>query len=69
MKALRKLWYKIFPTYKQLELKVCSWDEADKVIRNGGKSNDLEQHWHIAKEDEGMMFPLVAIERRKRITE
>lgn len=63
---LLKFWFQISPAYKQIELRVCSWDEADKLIREGGKSNDPEQHWHIAREDAGMSFPLVAIERRKR---
>jgi hypothetical protein len=68
MKIFKIIYYKIFPTFKQIELKVCSWDDADKIIREGGKSKNIDDHWHIAKEDVGMSFPFVAIERRKRIT-
>ena len=69
MKLLRRLYYKLFPTYRQIELKVLDWDNADKLIKAASVFKEPEQQWHIAKEDCGMSFPMVALERRKRVTE
>jgi hypothetical protein len=68
MRTLRRLFFKLFPTYRRLELRVCSWDEADKLIK-AADGTGAENEWHIAKEDEGMSFPMVALERRRRIVE
>jgi hypothetical protein len=59
---LKRLYYKIFPTYKRIDFKVCTWEEADKLIKENPK-------WSIAKEDAGLTYPLVAIEIKERIYE
>lgn len=62
MKAFRKLYYKLVPTYKRLDFKIVTWDEGDKLIKSNPK-------WKIAKENQGLRFPLVALEITERITE
>ncbi len=56
----QKTYYKLVPTYKRVDFKICSWEEADQLIR---KNNN----WVIAKEDEKLNYPLVAIEIKERI--
>lgn len=62
MKAFRKLYYKLIPTYKRIDFKIVSWDEGDKLIKSNPK-------WKIAKEDQGLTYPFVALELRERIFE
>lgn len=65
---MKKLFYKIFKRYKRLELKFCSWDEGDRLI----KANQFgieEEQWHIAnEEDNNKSIGWVWLERKKRIT-
>lgn len=69
MKKLRRLYYRLFPTYKRLELKFCSYAEADELI----KSNDARSFpfkWYLAKEeDTNHVIGMVYIERKERIWE
>ncbi len=67
MKAIRRVWFKIFPTYKRLELKFCKYSEADALMRLNEK-NPEEQQWRLAKEEDKNFQPgMVYIERRVRI--
>lgn len=69
MKTLRKIYYKLFPTFKRLELQCMRYDEADQLIkRNIGKAP--EQQWDIAKEeDTNTVYGIVYLERKIRITQ
>jgi hypothetical protein len=62
IKFIRKIYYKVIPTYKRLDFKYCTWEAADKLINE-------DNRWSIAKEDENLFYPLVAIEIKERILE
>jgi len=62
MKALRRLFFKIFPVYRRLELRYCTWSEGDALIKS-------ESGWRIADEDTHLGYPHVALEKVERITE
>lgn len=62
MKQLRKLYFALIPTYKRVDFKMCTWTEADRVIKS-------DHRWRIAPEDQNVNYPYVAIEIRERITE
>lgn len=65
-KAIRRFYFKRFPTYKRIDFKVCTWDEGDKLIKSHSKPNS---EWRIADEDMNYRYPLVALELRERIIE
>ena len=62
MKWLRKIYYRLVPTYKRVEYTVRTWDDADKLIKEN-------PNWVIAKEDGNYTYPWVALEIKERITE
>ena len=62
MKWLRKIYYKLVPTYKRVEYTVCTWDEGDKLIKEN-------PNWVIAKEDQDYGYPFVALEIKERVIE
>jgi hypothetical protein len=62
MKTLRKLYYRLIPTYKRVDFKVCTWEAGDILIKGNPK-------WRIAKEDGHLSYPFVALEIRERIYE
>ena len=65
---LRKLYYKIFPTYRRLELKFVNYSEGDKLIRQSAGKPESEK-WVIAKpeEDRNRRLGMVYLERKERI--
>lgn len=68
MKKLKIWWYKIVPTYKILEEKVCSYAEADKLIKVTRNLTESEQ-WQIShREDHNYNLGFVWICRKIRIT-
>lgn len=72
MKWIIRFYYKLIPTYNRLELKLFSWEEADKLLReNEGKLES--QQWHLAKEDNNhaveLFMPTVWLERKERVYE
>lgn len=62
MKFLRKLYFRIFNIQKRIDFKITTWEEADKLIKEN-------PNWKIAKEDNGLTYPLVALEITERIIE
>lgn len=69
MKKLRKLYYKIFPTYKVLELQFVPYSKADDMLLETRRNPD-EQKWVLAKEeDENPIMGMVYLCRKIRITE
>jgi hypothetical protein len=62
MKKLIRLYYLLIPTYKRLDFKIMNWVDADRLIKR-------EPGWSIAKEDETLGYPLVAIQKKVRIYE
>jgi hypothetical protein len=62
MKKLRRLFYLIFPHYKRTDYTITTWAKADQLIRD-------DPSWKIAPEDAGLEYPMVALEKRKRIEE
>lgn len=68
MNALRKLWLRIFPRYRRLELRFVNYGEGDRLIRESAGRGEGEQ-WEIAKEeDQNTEYGMVFLERRERIT-
>lgn len=70
MKLFKKLYYKIFPHYRRLELQCAPYVEADRLIKEN--ANKLEsERWDIAPEEDsnvlGAMTRMVWIERKERI--
>jgi hypothetical protein len=65
-KAIRRSYFKRFPSYRRLDFKVCTWDEGDKLIKSHSDSNT---EWRIAVEDFSYRYPLVALELVERIIE
>lgn len=69
MKALRRLYFRLFKHYRRLELKFCSYTEADRLLRDSEGKPEPEQ-WRLAKEeDDNRTMGWVYLERRERITE
>lgn len=62
MKALRRIFFKIFTCYRRTDFKLCTWDEAQELFAK-------DHEWEIAHEDVDLKYPMVAIEKRKRIVE
>ncbi len=62
MKFLRRLYYRLVPTYKRVDFIICTWDQGDELIKKNPE-------WQIAEEDKNYMYPMVALEITKRITE
>ena len=69
MKSLRKLFLKLFPRYRRLEFKACSYAEGDRLIRESVGKPESEQ-WVLAKEEDSnhAIGLVVMLERRERIT-
>lgn len=67
MKFLKRLFYRWFPRYRQLEVKFCSFEMADALIR----SNPQPAEWVICHrlEMRNDCFGYVYIEKRIRIWE
>lgn len=70
MKFFIRLYYKLFPTYRRLEVKLFAYSDADKLIReNAGKPK--HEQWVLAKEEDNhvvnVFAPTVWLERRERI--
>lgn len=64
---LKKLYYKIFKTYKVLETKFVTWDEGDKMIR-ATHDKPEEEKWVLAKEeDTNHIMGMVYLCRKVRV--
>ena len=64
---LRKLYYKIVPTYKVLETKFVTYQEGDKMIRETHDKSEPDK-WVLAKEeDTNRVFGMVYLCRKQRI--
>lgn len=69
MKALRRLYYRVFPTYVRCELRFVRFDEGNALICDNAE-RDEAQRWRIAKEeDTNREFGRVYLERRVRVRE
>ncbi len=64
MKYIKRIYYKLIPTYRRLELRTCTWTEGDRLIKE-----NPDQNWSIAKEDQHVTYPIVILERKERITQ
>lgn len=72
LRPLRRLWYRMVPTYQRIELRKMSEQDADRLIRMTDALYPPEERWRIARENDaiiGFGLPVVIIERRRRITE
>ena len=69
MKFFRRLYFKVFKTYRSIELKLFSYRDGDRLLKaNDGKQE--KDKWHLAKEeDENKQYGFVYLERRERILE
>ena len=65
-RAIRRFYFKHVPTYRRIDLKVCTWDQGDKLIKSHTNPNT---EWRIADEDIDFQYPFVALELRERIIE
>lgn len=70
IKSIKILWYKVFPTYKMLEGKCCSYAEADYLIKYTRNLPEEEQ-WQIwtNREDHNYILGWVWICKKVRIVE
>lgn len=67
MNPLRKLWRRIFPSYRRLELRFVNYSEGDRLIRESAGCPEYDR-WQIAREeDKNTMYGMVFLERRERI--
>ena len=62
MKTIRRIFFAIFPFYKRTDYILTTWGDADRMIKK-------DPNWRIAYEDNVLSYPLVALEKRKRIVE
>lgn len=74
MKWIKRLYFKLVPTYKRTEFGSFPWSLADRMIKdNEGKPE--HEKWIIAKEEDSNFRPLsfiephVYLEKRIRILE
>ena len=69
MKIITRLYYRLFKKYREIEVKLLPYNEADKLLKqNGGKPED--QQWDLAKEEDiNIAYGYVILARRERITE
>ena len=70
MRLIRRLYYRLFTTYKRLELRKCSYAEGDALVTGSFFKDEAEQ-WQLAipEEDKNQAFDVVFLERRVRIRE
>ncbi len=67
IKQLRIWYYLLVPTYRRLDLKLCSYAEANLLIKTNCVAAEEDQ-WHIAKEeDDNRHYGYVWLERKERI--
>ena len=63
MEKLIRLWYKIFPIYREYDLMFTTYDKADKLMRE-------DDSWKLSKkEDHNHVLGMVFICKKERITE
>lgn len=68
MKALRKLYHKIFKRYNVLETKCVTYSDGDRMIRENDGKPESEQ-WVLSDlEDNNMAIGMVFLCRKVRIT-
>jgi hypothetical protein len=68
MKIITRLYYRLFKKYREIEVKLLPYNEANELLKqNGGKMED--QQWGLAKaEDTNIAYGYVFLARRERIT-
>ena len=67
MKIHKRIYYKIFKTYKVLETKFVTWDEGDKMIRTTHDKLESEK-WVLAKEEDmNQIIGMVYLCRKVRV--
>ena len=62
MSKIRRLYYRLFKTYRRVDFKILSWNDGDALLKGTDGSN-----WRIAKEDETLSWPFVALEKVERV--
>jgi hypothetical protein len=68
LRALKSLYYRIFKRYRRLELRLCTYEEADALLRAQGIPGNPDEGWRIAIEEGGSyVIGVVYMERRERI--
>jgi len=68
VRTLKSLYYRIFKRYRRLELKLCTYAEADAILRKQGIPGNPDEGWRIAREeDSNRVIGIVYLERRERI--
>jgi len=69
MKLLKKLYYKIFPTYTERDEGLYGYLEADQMISDSINSEDSEQ-WELSKlEDGNLTIGYVWLCKKTRVIE
>lgn len=64
----RRLYLKLFPTYKVLETKFVTYQEGDKMLRETHDKPEAEK-WVLAKEeDNNHIIGMVYLCRKVRVT-
>ncbi len=68
MKLLKRLWYRLVPTYRRLELRCVTYAHGDTLIR-GSAEKPESKRWKLAtfEEDRNRRIGFVFIERRERV--
>lgn len=70
IQKIRRLYFKFFKRYRRLELKCCTYEEGDRLIRqNPGKPESEQWDLAIPEEDHNRAFGMVYLERRERVIE
>lgn len=65
---MRKLFFKLFKCYRRLELRIVTYAEGDKLLKESVGKPENEK-WRIAREeDTNRVIGLVYLERKERIT-
>lgn len=62
MKLLRRIYYWLVPTYVRTDIIVLSKQDASMLMK-------VDPEWKFVKEEAVMSTTMVALEKRKRITE
>lgn len=70
MKWIRRFYFRIFKHYKRLEIRLVTYAEGDKLIRqNEGKPESEQWILAIPEEDTNFAYGYVFLERHERILE
>jgi len=67
IQKLRRLYFRIFKRYRRLEVRRCTYAEANKLICDTERSPEPERWELAAEENHNPIIGIVWLERRERI--